>query len=67
MKTSWQWISRTALVTFVLVGVWNLPARAQSAQGDVKQGTPVEEKPDPLKRQPSDKERFKQQKELRGS
>jgi len=66
MKTSWQWISRTALVTFVLVGVWNLPARAQSAQGDVKQGTPVEEKPDPLKRQPSDKERFKQQKELRG-
>ena len=65
MKTSRQWVSRTALVTFVLVGVWNLPARAQSAQGDVKQGSPVEEKPDPLKRQPSDKERFAQQKALR--
>ncbi len=29
------------------------------------QGTPVEEKPDPLKRQPSDKEQFAQQKALR--
>lgn len=62
MKTSRQWISRTALVTFILVGFWNLPVRAQD---DVKQGSPVEERPDPLKRQPSDKERFSQQKQLR--
>jgi GWxTD domain-containing protein len=39
---------------------------AQSdATGSVTQKQPVEEKPDPLKRQPSDKERFAQQKALR--
>jgi GWxTD domain-containing protein len=65
MKTSRQLLCGTAFFTLALVGAWTLPARAQSSQGDVKQGTPVEEKPDPLKRQPSDKERFAQQKALR--
>jgi GWxTD domain-containing protein len=41
-------------------------AQAQSSATDgVTQGKPTEEKPDPLKRQPTDKEKFKQQADLR--
>jgi GWxTD domain-containing protein len=65
MKTSRHLVCGTAFFSLALFGAWILPARAQSTQDDVKQGTPVEEKPDPLKRQPSDKERFKQQRALR--
>lgn len=65
MRTSRHLVCGTAFLTLALCGAWILPARAQSAQDDVKQGTPIEEKPDPLKRQPSDKEKFAQQKALR--
>jgi|UPI0004789788 GWxTD domain-containing protein len=65
MKTSRHLVCGTAFFSLALFGAWILPARAQNAQGDVKQGTPVEEKPDPLRRQPSDKEKFAQQKALR--
>jgi GWxTD domain-containing protein len=65
MKTSRHLVCSTAFLSLALAGSWTLPARAQSAQDDVKQGTPVEEKPDPLKRQPSDKEKFAQQRALR--
>ena len=36
-----------------------------TANGDVLKAPPQDEKPDPLKRQPSDKEKFRQQKELK--
>lgn len=65
MKTSRHLVCGTAFFSLALFGAWILPARAQSAQDDVKQGSPIEEKPDPLKRQPSDKEKFAQQKALR--
>ena len=65
MKTSRHLVCGTAFFSLALCGAWILPARAQSAQDDVKQGTPVEEKPDPLKRRLSDKEKFAQQKALR--
>ena len=44
--------------------VRHLPAQSSAPDG-VTQGKATEEKPDPLKRQPSDKERFAQQKALR--
>ncbi|HEX2918932.1 MAG TPA: GWxTD domain-containing protein, partial [Edaphobacter sp.] len=65
MKTSRHLVCGTAFFSLALCGAWILPARAQSTQADVKQGTPVEEKPDPLKRRLSDKEKFAQQKALR--
>ncbi|QHS51108.1 GWxTD domain-containing protein [Edaphobacter sp. 12200R-103] len=65
MKTSRHLVCGTAFFSLALCGAWILPARAQSTQGDVKQGTSVEEKPDPLKRRLSDKEKFAQQKALR--
>jgi GWxTD domain-containing protein len=62
MTTSRHLVLGTAFLSLALLGASVVPARAQ---GDVKQTTPTEEKPDPLKRQPGDKEKFAQQKALR--
>ena len=42
-----------------------LAAQNGQTTGDVLKAPPQEEKPDPLKREPSDKEKFRQQKEVR--
>ncbi|MBS1798666.1 MAG: GWxTD domain-containing protein [Acidobacteria bacterium] len=64
MKTSRLFVLGTTFLTLALPGSQWLAAQS-SAQDGVTQTKPVEEKPDPLKRQPSDKERFAQQKALR--
>ncbi len=61
MKTSHYLVRGTAFLS-LMFGAWTLPLHAQN---DVKQNAPIEEKPDPLKRQPTDKEKFAQQKALR--
>jgi GWxTD domain-containing protein len=54
----------TTFLSLALLG--GKAALAQSgAQDGVTQKQPIEEKPDPLKRQPSDKERFAQQRALK--
>jgi len=65
MTTSRHLVCGTAFLSLALFGAWILPVQAQDSQGGVTQKSPTEEKPDPLKRQPSDKERFAQQKALR--
>ncbi len=62
MTTSRHLVLGTAFLSLAMLGASVPPARAQE---DVKQTTPTEEKPDPLKRQPTDKEKFAQQKALR--
>jgi GWxTD domain-containing protein len=64
MTTSRHFVLGTTFLSLALLGGQALPAQS-TAQDGVTQGKPVEEKPDPLKRQPSDKERFAQQKALR--
>ena len=73
MTTARHFVSGTALLFLAMVGVRGLPAQntttaaPQAAQPDgVTKGPVVEEKPDPLKRKLSDKERFQQQKALKG-
>jgi len=65
MTTLRRLVYGTAFLSLALYGGRNLAAQNQSAPDGVTQGQPVEEKPDPLKRQPSDKEKFAQQKALR--
>ena len=55
----------TALFSLAFFGGRVAAAQTQSARDGVTHASPTEEKPDPLKRQPSDKERFAQQKALR--
>ena len=73
MTTARQFVSGTALLFLAMMGVGALSAQdttkaaPQTAQPDgVTKGPVVEEKPDPLKRKLSDKERFQQQKALKG-
>jgi GWxTD domain-containing protein len=53
-----------AFLSLALLGNQALQAQSSAPDG-VTQGKATEEKPDPLKRQPSDKERFAQQKALK--
>lgn len=70
MTMSRQILSGSVFLALAILGPYTL--RGQSAspststQDEVTQGQPTEEKPDPLKRQLSDKEKFAQQKALRG-
>ena len=71
----WTVLSSLSLFSVMWVGATGLlaqgatspaPAAAQSPATDVVKAPATEEKPDPLKRRLSDKERFQQQKALRG-
>src|SRR4051794_4410544 len=55
----------TAFLSLALFSGRAAVAQTPSAPDGVTQGQPTEEKPDPLKRQPNDKERFAQQKALK--
>jgi GWxTD domain-containing protein len=73
MKKSQHLVSGTALLFLAMMGFHALSAQetnsttqATPAQDGVTQGPVTVEKPDPLKRQLSDKEKFAQQKALRG-
>ena len=65
MTTLRHLVCGTAFVSLALFSSRAAVAQAQSAPDGVTQSAPVEEKPDPLKRKPSDKEQFAQQKALR--
>jgi GWxTD domain-containing protein len=65
MTTLRHLVCGTAFLSLALFGGRVAAAQNQNAPDGVTQGAPTEEKPDPLKRQPSDKERFAQQKALR--
>jgi GWxTD domain-containing protein len=65
MTTSRFLLSCAALMFFATAGVNYLPAQSAAPDG-VTQGPATEEKPDPLKRPLNDKEKFKQQKALKG-
>jgi GWxTD domain-containing protein len=65
MNTSRFLLSGAALMFFATAGVKSLPAQSATPDG-VTQAPATEEKPDPLKRPLSDKEKFKQQKALKG-
>jgi GWxTD domain-containing protein len=69
MKTAWRLVSGTALAFLLILGVRTLPAQdtnsGQSVDG-VTQSPATVEKPDPLKRTLTDKEKIAQQKALRG-
>jgi GWxTD domain-containing protein len=71
MATSWRLISGSALLVLALVGVRGLSAQGQSTTGDATQadgatkGASTVEKPDPLKRPLTDKERIAQNKALK--
>jgi GWxTD domain-containing protein len=71
MDTSWRCVSGSALLVLALMGVRALPAQDQgttssAAQADgVTKGPTTVEKPDPLKRPLSDKEKIAQNKALR--
>jgi len=65
MKILRHLVCGTAFLSLALFSGRAAVAQAQSAPDGVTQTTPIEEKPDPLKRKPSDKEQFAQQKALR--
>jgi GWxTD domain-containing protein len=69
MTTSQRFVSGTAFLFLLLMGVRVLAAQqtpANPAQADgVTKSAPITEKPDPLKRPLSDKEKFAQQKALK--
>src|SRR5580692_5565424 len=70
MNSSRRFVSGMALVFLLTMGVRVLtgqqtPASSPQADG-VTKGPPITEQPDPLKRPVTDKERFKQQKDLKG-
>jgi GWxTD domain-containing protein len=69
MATSWRCVSGSALLVLAFMGVRALPAQDQgttAAQTDgVTKGPTTVEKPDPLKRPLSDKEKIAQNKALR--
>ena len=64
MTTLRHLVCGTAFLSLALFGGRVVAGQTPSAPDGVTQGTPTEEKPDPLKRQPSDKERFAQRKAL---
>jgi len=64
MTTSRHLVLGTAFLSLALLGGQAVQAQSSAPDG-VTQGKATEEKPDPLKRQPSDKERFAQQKALK--
>src|ERR1700723_1098650 len=70
MKSSWRFVSGMALMFLLTMGVGILAAQqtpASSPQTDgVTKGPPITEQPDPLKRPVTDKEKFAQQKALKG-
>src|SRR6185437_6580547 len=69
MKTAWRLVSGTALAFLLILGVRTLPAQdTNSGQSVVcvTQSPATVEKPDPLKRTLTDKEKIAQQKALRG-
>src|SRR5947209_1221511 len=70
MTTSRLHVSGTAFLFLAMMGAYALPAQDgqnAAAQPDgITKGPAVVEKPDPLKRPLSDKEKFSQQKALRG-
>ncbi len=73
MTTSRNLVSGTALLFLAMMGVRALPAQdasstaqAAPAADGVSKGPAIVEKPDPMKRQLSDKEKFAQQKALKG-
>jgi len=72
MTTSRHLVSGTALLFLAMVGARALPAQdtnsapATQEPDGVTRGPATEEKPDPLKRKLSDKEKFAQQKALKG-
>jgi GWxTD domain-containing protein len=70
MNTSWRLVSGTVLLFLTMMGASALPAQdasssVPSADGSTASPSNVE-RPDPLKRQLTDKEKRAQQKELRG-
>jgi GWxTD domain-containing protein len=65
MTTLRHLVCGTAFLSLALFSGRTAVAQAQSAPDGVTQSAPTEEKPDPLKRKPSDKEQFAQQKALR--
>ena len=65
MTTLRHLVCGTAFLSLALFGGRVAAAQNQNAPDGVTQTAPTEEKPDPLKRQPSDKEKFAQQKALR--
>jgi len=65
MTTLRHLVCGTAFLSLALFSGRAAVAQAQSAPDGVTQTTPIDEKPDPLKRKPSDKEQFAQQKALR--
>jgi GWxTD domain-containing protein len=65
MTTLRHLVCGTAFLSLALFSGRVAAAQAQSAPDGVTQSAPTEEKPDPLKRKPSDKEQFAQQKALR--
>src|SRR5580765_6821068 len=65
MTTARQLVLGTVIVSLGLFSGGAVLAQSNQQPDGVVQGKPVEEKPDPLKRQPSDKEKFQQQRALR--
>jgi GWxTD domain-containing protein len=65
MTTARRLVSGTTLAFLLTLGVYALPAQDQSPDG-VTQNPATVEKPDPLKRTLTDKEKIAQQKALRG-
>src|SRR5580700_201737 len=66
MSTSRFLVSSTAFVLMAIAGRRSLPAQNSPNAGGVTQAPSTPDKPDPLKRPLSDKEKFKQQKALKG-
>ncbi|WP_260705532.1 GWxTD domain-containing protein [Edaphobacter flagellatus] len=64
MTTARYLVLGTAFLSLAIYGGRTIQAQSSAPDG-VTQTKPVEEKPDPLKRQPSDKEKLAQQKALR--
>lgn len=65
MTTSRRHLSGLAFLFLTMITVRALPAQDASAPDGVTKGIPTEEKPDPLKRALSDKEKLAQRKALR--
>src|SRR6516225_9561388 len=65
MTTLRHLVCGTAFLSLALFGGRVSAAQTQNTPDGVTQTAPTEEKPDPLKRQPSDKEKFAQQKALK--
>src|SRR3982074_3303926 len=66
MTTARHLVSATALLAFLTVGIQVLPAQDAQSPDGVTKGPVTVEKPDPLKRTLTDKEKIAQQKALKG-